>query len=263
MSLGLVGKKIGMTREFFDSGISIPVTVVRVEKGRVIDVYTKEKNGYSAVKLGFLKIKNSKLTNQMKGFFTKKNTEPKKIIKEYRVEKPEEFKTGNEIGLEAFKDVKFIDVRSQTIGKGFAGVMKRYNFAGLRATHGVSVSHRSHGSTGQRQDPGKVFKGKKMAGHMGAKFRTILNLEVIKSDLENNLLYIKGSIPGSKNSLVYLRKSTKSFNRKTSVEKFSLESKQTAKQEVKGAAKKPEAKKPEAKKPEAKKPEAKEKPKSK
>ncbi len=252
MSLGLVGKKIGMTREFFDSGISIPVTVVRVEKGRVIDVYTKEKNGYSAVKLGFLKIKNSKLTNQMKGFFTKKNTEPKKIIKEYRVEKPEEFKTGNEIGLEAFKDVKFIDVRSQTIGKGFAGVMKKYNFAGLRATHGVSVSHRSHGSTGQRQDPGKVFKGKKMAGHMGAKFRTILNLEVIKSDLENNLLYIKGSIPGSKNSLVYLRKSTKSFNRKTSVEKFSLESKQTAKQEVKGAAKKPEAKKPESKKPEAK-----------
>ena len=252
MSLGLVGKKIGMTREFFDSGISIPVTVVRVEKGRVIDVYTKEKNGYSAVKLGFLKIKNSKLTNQMKGFFTKKNTEPKKIIKEYRVEKPEEFKTGNEIGLEAFKDVKFIDVRSQTIGKGFAGVMKRHNFAGLRATHGVSASHRSHGSTGQRQDPGKVFKGKKMAGHMGAKFRTILNLEVIKSDLENNLLYIKGSIPGSKNSLVYLRKSTKSFNRKTSVEKFSLESKQTAKQEVKGAAKKPEAKKPEAKKPEAK-----------
>ena len=258
MSLGLVGKKIGMTREFFDSGISIPVTVVRVEKGRVIDVYTKEKNGYSAVKLGFLKIKNSKLTNQMKGFFTKKNTEPKKIIKEYRVERPEEFKTGNEIGLEAFKDVKFIDVRSQTIGKGFAGVMKKYNFAGLRATHGVSVSHRSHGSTGQRQDPGKVFKGKKMAGHMGAKFRTILNLEVIKSDLENNLLYIKGSIPGSKNSLVYLRKSTKSFNRKTSVEKFSLESKQTAKQEVKGVAKKPEAKKPEAKKTEAK-----EKPKSK
>ena len=263
MSLGLVGKKIGMSREFFDSGISIPVTVVRVEKGRVIDVYTKEKNGYSAVKLGFLKIKNSKLTNQMKGFFAKKNTEPKKIIKEYRVEKTEEFKTGNEIGLELFKDVKFIDVRSQTIGKGFAGVMKKYNFAGLRATHGVSVSHRSHGSTGQRQDPGKVFKGKKMAGHMGAKFRTILNLEVVKSDLENNLLYIKGSIPGSKNSLVYLRKSTKSFNRKTSVEKFSLESKQTAKQEVKGAVKKPEAKKPEAKKPEAKKPESKEKPKSK
>ncbi len=117
MTLGLVGKKIGMTREFFDSGISIPVTVVKVEKGRVIDIYTKEKNGYSAVKLGFVKLKNSKLTNQMKGFFAKKNTEPKKIIKEYRVEKPEEFKAGNEVGLETFKDVKFIDVRSETIGK--------------------------------------------------------------------------------------------------------------------------------------------------
>ncbi len=258
MALGLVGKKIGMTREFFDSGISIPVTVVRVEKGRVIDVYTKEKNGYSAVKLGFIKLKNSKLSNQMKGFFAKKNTEPKKIIKEYRIEKPEEFKTGNEIGLEAFKDVKFIDVRSQTIGKGFAGVMKKYNFAGLRATHGVSVSHRSHGSTGQRQDPGKVFKGKKMAGHMGAKFRTILNLEVIKSDLENSLIYIKGSIPGSKNTLVYLRKSTKSFKRKTSQEKFAHETKQTVKKETKSDTKKTEVKKPEAKKTDEKKPSGKE-----
>ena len=252
MSLGLIGKKIGMTREFFDSGISIPVTVVKVEKGRVIDVYSKEKNGYSAVKLGFMKIKNSKLTKQMKGFFAKKNTEPKKIIKEYRIDKPEDFKTGNEIGLEVFKDVKFIDVRSQTIGKGFAGVMKRYNFAGLRASHGVSVSHRSHGSTGQNQDPGKVFKGKKMAGHMGDKFRTILNLEVIKSDLENNLLYIKGSIPGSKNSLVYLRKSVKSFTRKTSAEKYAQDNKQTAKKETKAEAKKAPAKKSEVKKTETK-----------
>tara|TARA_B100000945_G_scaffold5262_1_gene4386 strand:+ start:2417 stop:3193 length:777 start_codon:yes stop_codon:yes gene_type:complete len=248
MTLGLVGKKIGMTREFFDSGISIPVTVVKVEKGRVIDIYTKEKNGYSAVKLGFVKLKNSKLTNQMKGFFAKKNTEPKKIIKEYRVEKPEEFKAGNEVGLETFKDVKFIDVRSETIGKGFAGVMKKYNFAGLRASHGVSVSHRSHGSTGQNQDPGKVFKGKKMAGHMGAKFRTILNLEIIKTDQENSLLYIKGSIPGSKNSLVYMRKSTKSLNRKTSVEKFVGEMKQTVKQETKTPNKKVEAKKTDDKK---------------
>ena len=236
MSLGLVGKKIGMTREFFSSGISIPVTVVKIEKGRVIDVYTKEKNGYSAVKLGFVKLKNSKLTNQMKGFFAKKNTEPRKIIKEYRVEKTEEYKTGNEIGLESFKDVKFIDVRSETIGKGFAGVMKKYNFGGLRASHGVSVSHRAHGSTGQNQDPGKVFKNKKMAGHMGAKFRTILNLEVIKSDLENSLIYIKGSIPGSKNSLIFLRKSTKSFKRKTSVEKYAQASKETTKVATKKAA---------------------------
>ena len=263
MTLGLIGTKIGMTREFFDSGISIPVTVVRVEKGRVIDVYTKEKNGYSAVKLGFIKLKTSKLTNQMKGFFAKKNTEPKKIIKEYRIEKPEEFKTGNEIGLEAFKDVKFIDVRSQTIGKGFAGVMKRYNFAGLRATHGVSVSHRSHGSTGQRQDPGKVFKGKKMAGHMGAKYRTILNLEIIKSDPENSLIYIKGSIPGSKNSIVFLRKSTKSFNRKTSKQKYDLDNKQSTKKETKGQDNKAQSKKTEVKKTEDKKPPAKEQPKKK
>ena len=230
MTLGLVGKKMGMTREFFNSGISIPVTVIKIEKGRIIDIYTKEKNGYSAVKLGFIKQKNSKLTKQMKGFFAKKNTEPKKIIKEYRVEKVEDFKTGSEVGLEILKDVKFIDVRSKTIGKGFAGVMKKYNFGGLRASHGVSVSHRSHGSTGQNQDPGKVFKGKKMAGHMGSKFRTLLNLEIIKSDIENGLIYIKGSIPGSKNTTVFLRKSKKIVNRKTSKDKFSqaLETSKTA-----------------------------------
>ena len=123
------------------------------------------------------------------------------------------------MGLEIFKDKKFLDVRSKTIGKGFAGVMKRWNFGGLRASHGVSVSHRSHGSTGQRQDPGKVFKGKKMAGHMGDKLRTMLNLEVVKSDLENNLLYLKGSIPGSKNSTVFLRESVKNVTRKTIKEK--------------------------------------------
>ena len=239
MSLGLIGKKIGMTREFFDSGVSVPVTVLKIEKGRVIDIYTKEKNGYSAVKLGFFNLKSSKLTNQMKGFFAKKNTEPKKIIKEFRLEKTDDYKTGNEIGLETLKDVKFVDVRSQTIGKGFAGVMKRYNFAGLRASHGVSVSHRSHGSTGQNQDPGKVFKGKKMAGHMGAKNRTMLNLEIIKSDLENSLLYLKGSIPGSKNSVVLLRKSVKTFNRKTSVEKYAKNTSPIEKKEKKPADKKP------------------------
>ena len=240
---------MGMTREFFNSGVSIPVTVVKVEKGRVIDIYTKEKNGYSAVKLGFIKKKNSKLTNQMKGFFAKKNTEPKKIIKEYRVEKTDEYKTGSEVGLEIMKDVKFIDVRSQTIGKGFAGVMKKYNFGGLRASHGVSVSHRSHGSTGQNQDPGKVFKGKKMAGHMGSKFRTILNLEVIKSDIENGLIYIKGSIPGSKNTIVHLRKSKKSFNRKTSVEKFAQEIQQAKSASKKDSPKKASAQKPADKQP--------------
>jgi len=157
----------------------------------------------------------------MKGYFSKKNTEPKKILKEFRIENNDQFKEGNELGLEIFKDKKFLDVRSKTIGKGFAGVMKRWNFGGLRASHGVSVSHRSHGSTGQRQDPGKVFKGKKMAGHMGDKLRTMLNLEIIKSDLDNNLIYLRGSIPGSKNSTVFLRESIKNVKRKTISEKYS------------------------------------------
>ena len=219
MAIGLIGKKIGMTREFMETGQSVPVTVIKIEKGRVLDVITKEKRGYNAVKVGFFKLKNSKLTKQMKGYFSKKNTEPKKILKEFRVDENNSFKEGNELGLEVFKDKKFLDVKSKTIGKGFAGVMKRWNFGGLRASHGVSVSHRSHGSTGQRQDPGKVFKGKKMAGHMGDKVRTILNLEIIKSDLDNSLLYLKGSIPGSKNSTVFLRESVKNITRKTIKEK--------------------------------------------
>jgi large subunit ribosomal protein L3 len=218
MSIGLIGKKIGMTREFFDSGISIPVTVLLVEKGRIIDVITKEKRGYNAIKVGFGKIKNSKLTKQMKGFFAKKSTEPKKVLKEFRVESVSEYKEGNEIGIELFKDQKFVDITSKTIGKGFAGVMKRHNFAGLRASHGVSVSHRAHGSTGQNQDPGKVFKGKKMAGHMGDKKRTMQNLEVIKSDIENNLIFVKGSIPGAKNSFVLIQKNKKNINRTTTAE---------------------------------------------
>ena len=227
MSIGLIGTKLGMTREFMSSGQSVPVTVIKVEKGRVLDIISKEKRGYNAIKVGFFKIKNSKLKKQMKGYFTKKNTEPKKILKEFRIENIDQYKEGNELGLEIFKDKKFLDVRSKTIGKGFAGVMKRWNFGGLRASHGVSVSHRSHGSTGQRQDPGKVFKGKKMAGHMGNKSRTMLNLEVIKSDTENNLLYIKGSIPGAKNSTVLLRESVKNISRKTIKEKHDAKIKAT------------------------------------
>ena len=164
----------------------------------------------------------------MTGYFAKKNTEPKKILKEFRLENSEQYKEGNELGLEIFKDQKFVDVRSKTIGKGFAGVMKRWNFGGLRASHGVSVSHRSHGSTGQRQDPGKVFKGKKMAGHMGDKLRTMLNLEIVKSDLDNNLLYLKGSIPGGKNSTVLLRGSIKNISRKTIKEKHDAKVKAAA-----------------------------------
>ena len=228
MSIGLIGTKIGMTREFMETGQSVPVTVIKVEKGRVLDVISKDKRGYNAIKIGFFKLKNTKLTKQMKGYFAKKNTEPKKILKEFRVEKNDQFKEGNELGLEIFKDKKFLDVKSKTIGKGFAGVMKRWNFGGLRASHGVSVSHRSHGSTGQRQDPGKVFKGKKMAGHMGDKYRTMLNLEIIKSDLENDLIYLKGSIPGAKNSRVLLRESVKNITRKTIIEKHDAKLKAAA-----------------------------------
>ena len=255
MTIGLIGKKIGMTREFIEPGISIPVTVLFVEKGRIIDVIKKEKRGYNAIKIGFGKIKNSKLTKQMKGYFAKKTTEPKKILKEFRVNNIEDFKEGNEIGLEYFKDQKFVDISSKTIGKGFAGVMKRYNFAGLRATHGVSVSHRSHGSTGQRQDPGKVFKGKKMAGHMGDKLRTIQNLEIIKSDTENNLIFIKGSVPGSKNSIVLIKKTSKKVHRVTTLEKASKSQAliTKSKEKVSAVSKKTEDKKVETKKTEDKK----------
>ena len=159
--IALVGKKIGMTREFYKTGRLVPVTVIKMEKARVISVIEEDKRGYKAVQLGFGNIKNSKLTKAMKGLYAKKNTEAKKKLKEFRVKDTEIYKEGNEFGLEIFNEVKFVDTTSRTIGKGFAGAMKRHNFGGLRATHGVSVSHRSHGSTGQRQDPGKVFKGKK------------------------------------------------------------------------------------------------------
>ena len=150
----------------------------------------------------------------------KKKQKQKKKLKEYRISNTENYKEGNEFGLEIFKDIKFVDTRSKTIGKGFAGSMKRHNFGGLRATHGVSVSHRSHGSTGQRQDPGKVFKGKKMAGHMGDKLRTMQNIEIIKTDLENELLYLKGSIPGTKNSEVLVKGSVKNIKKMTISEKI-------------------------------------------
>ena len=217
--IGLIGKKIGMTREFYKTGQSIPVTVLKIEKGRVINVIDEKERGYKAIQLGFGKIKNSKLSKAMKGYFSKKNTEPKKKLKEFRVKDTDVYKAGNEFGLEIFNDIKFVDIKSKTIGKGFAGGMKRHNFSGLRATHGVSVSHRSHGSTGQRQDPGKVFKGKKMAGHMGDKLRTMQNIEIIKSDIENELLFIKGSIPGAKNSEVLVKKSVKNISKLTTKEK--------------------------------------------
>ena len=220
--IGLIGKKIGMTREFFKTGQSIPVTVLKVEKGRVVQLISKDKRGYDAIQLGFGKIKNSKLTKPMKGFFSKRNTEARKILKEFKVKDLNQYKEGNEFGIEIFKDIKFLDVKSKSIGKGFAGAMKRHNFGGLRASHGVSISHRAHGSTGQNQDPGKVFKGKKMAGHMGDKIRSMQNLEIIKTDIDNDLIYLKGSIPGSKNSKVLLKKAVKNIKKLTINEKIEI-----------------------------------------
>ena len=220
IEVGLIGKKLGMSREFYKTGQSIPVTIIKAEKGRVIQVIDKEKRGYDAIQVGFGQVKSSKLTKPMKGYFSKRNTEPKKILKEFRVSKLDNFKEGNEYGVEIFKDIKFVDVRSTTIGKGFAGVMKRHNFAGLRASHGVSISHRSHGSTGQRQDPGKVFKNKKMAGQMGNKFRTIQNIEILKTDEANGLLFLKGSIPGAKNTSVMIKQAKKNVSKLTMVQKI-------------------------------------------
>ena len=214
-----------MTREFLKSGQSVPVTVVKMEKGRVIQIIDTDKRGYKAIQIGFGNIKASKLSKSQKGYFAKKNTEPKRVLKEFKVKDIANYKEGNEFGLEIFNETKFVDVKSKTIGKGFAGAMKRHNFSGLRATHGVSISHRSHGSTGQRQDPGKVFKNKKMAGHMGDKIRTIQNIEIIKSDIDNNLLYLKGSIPGSKNTQVMVKEAVKNISKLTLAEKIDKQEK--------------------------------------
>ena len=223
--IALIGKKIGMTREFLKSGQSVPVTVVKMEKGRVIQIIDTDKRGYKAIQIGFGNIKASKLSKSQKGYFAKKNTEPKRVLKEFKVKDIANYKEGNELGLEIFNETKFVEVKSKTIGKGFAGAMKRHNFSGLRATHGVSISHRSHGSTGQRQDPGKVFKNKKMAGHMGDKIRTMQNIEIIKSDIDNNLLYLKGSIPGSKNTQVLVKEAVKNISKLTLAEKIDKQEK--------------------------------------
>ena len=263
MTLGLIGKKIGMTQKFFESVEAVPVTVLQVEPGKIVEVIDKEKRGYSALLVGYGHVKSSKLTKAMKGFFAKKSLEAKKFLKEYRIENTEQFKAGSDVTLDILKDKKYVDIRSKTIGKGFAGVMKRWNFGGLRATHGVSVSHRSHGSTGQRQDPGKVFKGKKMAGHMGDKFRTTQGLEIVEADLVNNLLYLRGSIPGSKNTYVEITEAIKHKNKisvqdrlksyfevletaktdKKDKKNLAKEAKETAKAEKEAAAPKTEAKK--------------------
>ena len=248
MTIGLVGKKLGMTQRFFENGESLPVTVLKIEKAKVVDVIEKDKRGYSAVLVGYGHVKSSKLTKQMKGFYAKKSQEPKKILKEFRSENNNDLKPGTEIDLGVLKDKKYVDVRAKTIGKGFAGSIKRHNFGGMRATHGVSISHRAHGSTGQCQDPGKVFKGKKMAGHMGAKYRTTLGLEIVEADIQNGLLYLKGAVPGSKNTYVEIQEAIKKKNKSSISERVEqykaslLEMQSTKKDKKKKDSKKEDAK---------------------
>ena len=200
MRTGLIAKKLGMSRIFEADGTHVPVTVLSVDALKVIAVKTQEKNGYMAVQLGTGSVKAKNVTKPLKGHFAKANVEPKKKLGEFRVSEDCMLSVGQELSANHFVVGQYVDVCGTSIGKGFAGVMKRHNFAGLEASHGVSISHRSHGSTGQRQDPGKVFKGKKMAGHMGSERVTVQNLKVAAIDADKGLIMVKGAVPGSENS---------------------------------------------------------------
>jgi large subunit ribosomal protein L3 len=209
MRSGLIARKEGMTRLFTEDGRHVPVTVLTVSDCQVVAVRTEEKDGYTAVQLGAGRAKAKNTTKPMRGHFASAKVEPKQYVVEFRVSPDALIDVGAELSAEHFVAGQYVDVTGTSIGKGFAGVMKRYNFRGLRATHGVSVSHRSHGSTGNRQDPGRVFKGKKMAGHMGARRVTGQNLEIIAVDGENGRILIKGAVPGSSKGWVLIRDAVK------------------------------------------------------
>lgn len=209
MRSGVIAQKVGMTRIYTDAGVNVPVTVLRMENVQVVSQRTNEKNGYTAVQLGAGKAKVKNVTKSMRGHYSVAKVEPKRKLAEFRVSEDNLIDVGAELSAEHFVEGQKVDVTGTSVGKGFAGAMKRHNFGGLRASHGVSVSHRSHGSTGQCQDPGKVFKGKKMAGHMGATRVTTQNLEVVKTDAERGLLMIKGAVPGSKGSWIMVRDAIK------------------------------------------------------
>ncbi|GBD42061.1 50S ribosomal protein L3 [bacterium HR39] len=209
MRTGLIAKKLGMTRVFGVDGSHIPVTVLHVEDCEVVAVRTKEKDGYTAVQLGAGRRKPKNVTKPMRGHFAKAGVEPKAKLAEFRVSEDALLPVGVRLHVGHFVAGQYVDVTGTSIGKGFAGAMKRWGFGGLRATHGVSISHRSHGSTGQRQDPGKVFKGKKMAGHMGHRRVTVQNLEVFGVDPERGLILVKGAVPGPKGGWVLVRDAVK------------------------------------------------------
>ena len=206
---GIIAKKVGMTRLFMEDGKQIPVTVLQLDKLQVVAQRTADDHGYTAVQLGAGTAKAKRTSKAMRGHFAAAKVEPKRKIAEFRVDPDNLINVGEEITADHYFEGQYVDVCGTSIGKGFAGAMKRHNFGGLRATHGVSISHRSHGSTGQCQDPGKVFKGKKMAGHMGAVRVTTQNLQVVKTDSERGLIMIKGAVPGSKGGWVTIKDAVK------------------------------------------------------
>jgi large subunit ribosomal protein L3 len=209
MRSGLIARKEGMTRLFTEDGRHVPVTVLTVSDCQVVAVRTEEKDGYTAVQLGAGRAKAKNTTKPMRGHFAASKVEPKRYVVEFRVSPDALIDVGAELSAEHFVAGQYVDVTGTSIGKGFAGVIKRHNFGGLRATHGVSVSHRSHGSTGNRQDPGRVFKGKKMAGHMGARRVTGQNLEIVSVDAEKGRIMVKGAVPGSRQGWVLIRDAVK------------------------------------------------------
>lgn len=209
MRTGLIAKKLGMSRVFEASGMHVPVTVLQVEDLKVVDVRTADRDGYLAVQLGTGAVKAKNVSKPLKGHFAKANVEPKKKLGEFRVSEDCLLNIGDELSVNHFVPGQYVDVCSTSIGKGFAGAMKRHNFAGLEASHGVSITHRAHGSTGQRQDPGKVFKGKKMAGHMGDERVTVQNLRVVAIDADRGLVLVKGAVPGGENAWVRITDSIK------------------------------------------------------
>ena len=210
MRSGIIAQKLGMTRIFTDGGEHVPVTVLKVDQCRVVAHRTVEKNGYTALQLGagLAKVKN--VTRAERGHFAVAKVEPARRVVEFRVSPDNLIDVGAEITADHFLEGQYVDVTGTSIGRGFAGSMKRHNFGGLRASHGVSISHRSHGSTGQRQDPGRVFKGKKMAGHMGDVRVTTQNLKIVKTDVDRGLIMVRGSVPGAKGGWVMLRDAVKS-----------------------------------------------------
>lgn len=209
MRSGVIAKKMGMTRLFMEDGRQIPVTVLQMDNLQVVSQRTADKDGYSAVQLGCGSAKAKRTSAAMRGHFAIAKVEPKRKLAEFRVSPDNLIEVGEEITANHFLEGQKVDVAGTSIGKGFAGAMKRHNFKGLRATHGVSISHRSHGSTGQCQEPGRVFKGKKMAGHMGAARVTTQNLEVVRTDIDRGLIMIKGAVPGSKGGWVTVKDAVK------------------------------------------------------